>query len=233
MNNLKAFGKDKLEILDIYMLGEYDFIKQDQEKINDIITNKDHPKYSCSNIIEKYTYFEKWLKSFFKRFKNTNPSMYFMFKWKHYSIIKIKNNEDLESFIKHMLETEELVVSERFLKNIALSQFELEGAEILTDENTNEEYYFPMIIATFNNYQNIIKEINDDEDVTVNIYSIFATGLRQNNFIFSIENLNVENLKLEETDQKCEIETMRKGINILKEHIKRTCNIRRIRIHKL
>jgi len=230
MNNLKAFGKEKLEILDTYMLGKYNFMKQDQEKINDIITNTHHPKYSCSNIIEKYTYFEKWLKSFFKRFKNTNPSMYFMFKWKHYSIIKIKNNEDLESFIKHMLETEELVVSERFLKNIALSQFELEGAEILTDENTNEEYYFPMIIATFNNYQNIIREINDDEDVTANIYSIFATGLRQNNFIFSIENLNIENLK---SDQKCEIETMKKGINILKEHIKRTCNIRRIRIHKL
>ncbi len=229
MNNLKAFGKDKLEILDTYMPGEYDFIKQDQEKVNDIITNTDHPKYNCSNIIEKYTYFEKWLKSFFKRFKNTNPSMYFMFKWKHYSIVKIKNNEDLESFIKHMLETEELVVSERFLKNIALSQFELEGAEIITDEITNEEYYFPMIVATLNNYQNII-ELNDDEDGTVNIYSIFATGLRQNNFIFSIENLNIENLK---SDQKCEIETMKKGINILKEHIKRTCNIRRIRIHKL
>lgn len=232
MNNLKAFGKDKLEILDIYMPGEYDFIKQDQEKINDIITNKDHPKYSCSNIIEKYTYFEKWLKSFFKRFKNTNPSMYFMFKWKHYSIIKIKNNEDLESFIKHMLETEELVVSERFLKNIALSQFKIEGAEILTDEITNEEYYFPTIVTTFNNYQNIIdqREIDDDEEYTANAYSIYTTGLRQNNFIFSIENLNIENLK---SDQKCEIETMRKGINILKEHIKRTCNIRRIRIHKL
>lgn len=236
LNKLTAFTKEKLEILDTYMPGHYNFIKQNQERIDNIITNKNHPKYNCLNITDKYTFFGKWLKSFFKKLKTTNPSMYFLVKWKHYSVIKLKSNEDLELFIRHMVEKESVVVSEQFFKNIALSEFNLEGAEITTDEFTNEEHYYPIIVTTFNNYQNMINqtEIVDDVEIVINAYSIYATGLRRSNFLFSIENLNIENLSSDETNQNCQIEIIRKGINILKEYIKRTCKIRSIRnIHKL
>lgn len=236
MLNLTPFTTEKLHILDNCMPGYYNFVKQDTEITDNIITNKNHPKYECSNIRDKYIFFEKWLKSLLKKLKNTNPSIYFLCKWKYYSIVKLKNNEDIELFIKRMINKENEIVADHFLKNIGLSQIKIEGAKLRIDQFTDEEYYFPIIVENINNYQNIIdqREIIGNQEIVVNSYSIYCTGLRIYDFIFSIENLSIENLNIDNTNQNHEIKIIKKGINILKKYIQRTCKIRSTRnIHLL
>jgi len=236
MLKLTPFTTEKLHILDNCMPGYYNFLQQNKERIDNIITNKYHPKYNSLNIRDKYIFFEKWLKSLLKKLKNTNPSIYLLCKWKYYSIVKLKNNKDIELFIKRMINKEDKSVSEHFLKHVALSQFKIEGAKLRIDQFTNEEYYFPIIVENINNYQNIIdqRDIIGNQEFVVNSYSIYATGLKIHDFIFSIENLSIENLKIDDTNQNHEIKIIKKGINILKKYIQRTCKIRSTRnIHLL
>ena len=82
--SLTPYTIDQLEKLDRHVYQNPNFIEQQQDKIDNIPTHRNHPKSKvmCATIEEKYDFVEKWLKSFFNKFQANNPDMYIQVKWK-------------------------------------------------------------------------------------------------------------------------------------------------------
>jgi len=230
---LTPYTKDQLEKLDRHVYQNPNFIEQQQDKIENIPTHKNHPKFICANIEEKYDFLEKWLKSFLNKFQDNNPDMYIQVKWKtglqgpQGQGIKIRNNQHIEVNFKERILEGRTTVSKLFLKFIAQGRVSIEGGQFDgIVPVTGEDQYMPILVVNnFDDYRNIINESfsQGDEDFVVTHYNIdiFIPSSPQS---FSIKYLNIDNI---END----INIIKNGINVLKNQIGRTCSIRSSRMN--
>ena len=223
---LTPYTKYKLEKLDRHVYQSPNFIEQQQEKIDNNPTHKNHPKFMCGTIEEKYEFLGKWLKSFLNKFQANNPDMNIYVEWKDSQDngIKITNNQHIQVFKKRILERTS--VAKLFLKFIAQGKVSMEGGQFDGTDN-GEDVYMPIYVVNNFDYSNGFLELlnatlrDGEEDFEVTHYSIYIPGSPHR---FSINYLNIDNI---END----IHIIKQGINVLKNQIGRTCSIRSTRMN--
>ena len=125
MENLKPFNKEKLEKLDRYMPGSWDFVQMEKDRIDEMPLEKSHQKFVCADIYDKIGFLEGWMRKIINKFQPNNPNIHLEIRdFFPNTPPKIFNHDTLSNTIQIILgNTTPSIAAEAniklFLKNIA------------------------------------------------------------------------------------------------------------------
>ena len=76
MENLKPFNKEKLEKLDRYMPGAWDFVQMEKDRTDEMPLERSHQKFVCPDIYDKIDFLEGWMRKVLNKFQPNNPNIH-------------------------------------------------------------------------------------------------------------------------------------------------------------
>jgi len=250
MENLKPFNKEKLEKLDRYMPGSWNFVQMEKDRIDEMPLEKSHPKFVCGDIYDKIGFLEGWMRKIINKFKPNNPNIHFEIRWDFNNLPpKIFDHDTLSSTIQIILgnttPSEDAKANIRlFLKNIVMGVVRLaagifqQGPQprtVLEEMVVGPNPLGGTLLSSLLSYS--ANNIFENWDVEVQGHELEGYNLNisekrtgenpigglQGPIFFRINGLNIEHI---ETD----LPEILIGINVLKQQVARTCNLRSNRI---
>ena len=252
MENLKPFNKEKLEKLDRYMPGSWDFVQMEKDRIDEMPLEKSHQKFVCADIYDKIGFLEGWMRKIINKFQPNNPNIHLEIRdFFPNTPPKIFNHDTLSRTIQIILgNTTPSIAAEAniklFLKNIATGVVRI-GAGIFLQgpqpQTVLEEIVVgpnPLggtLLSSLLSYS--ANDIFGDWDVEVQGHELEGYNINihksrtgenpvgglQGPVFFTINGLNIEHIEED-------LPEILIGINVLKQQVARTCNVRSNRITK-
>ena len=250
MENLKPFNKEKLEKLDRYMPGSWDFVQMEKDRIDEMPLEKSHQKFVCADIYDKIGFLEGWMRKIINKFQPNNPNIHLEIRdFFPNTPPKIFNHDTLSRTIQIILgNTTPSIAAEAniklFLKNIATGVVRV-GAGIFLQgpqpQTVLEEIVVgpnPLggtLLSSLLSYS--ANDIFGDWDVEVQGHELEGYNINihksrtgenpvgglQGPVFFTINGLNIEHIEED-------LPEILIGINVLKQQVARTCNVRSNRI---
>ena len=250
MENLKPFNKEKLEKLDRYMPGSWDFVQMEKDRIDEMPLEKSHQKFVCADIYDKIGFLEGWMRKIINKFQPNNPNIHLEIRdFFPNTPPKIFNHDTLSRTIQIILgNTTPSIAAEAniklFLKNIATGVVRI-GAGIFLQgpqpQTVLEEIVVgpnPLggtLLSSLLSYS--ANDIFGDWDVEVQGHELEGYNINihksrtgenpvgglQGPVFFTINGLNIEHIEED-------LPEILIGINVLKQQVARTCNVRSNRI---
>jgi len=250
MENLKPFNKEKLEKLDRYMPGAWDFVQMEKDRTDEMPLERSHQKFVCPDIYDKIDFLEGWMRKVINKFQPNNPNIHFEIRNYFQNLPpKIFNHDTLSRTIQIILgntnQSEDAeVIIKQFLKNIAMGVVRLSGGifqqgpipqtvleEMVVGPNPLGGNLLSILLSYRANdiFQNWDVEVQGHELEGYNInISEKRTGENpvgglQGPIFFRINGFNLEHIEED-------LPEILEGINVLKQQVARTCNVRSNRI---
>ena len=250
MENLKPFNKENLEKLDRYMPGSWDFVQMEKDRIDEMPLEKSHQKFVCADIYDKIGFLEGWMRKIINKFQPNNPNIHLEIRdFFPNTPPKIFNHDTLSRTIQIILgNTTPSIAAEAniklFLKNIATGVVRI-GAGIFLQgpqpQTVLEEIVVgpnPLggtLLSSLLSYS--ANDIFGDWDVEVQGHELEGYNINihksrtgenpvgglQGPVFFTINGLNIEHIEED-------LPEILIGINVLKQQVARTCNVRSNRI---
>ena len=252
MENLKPFNKEKLEKLDRYMPGSWDFVQMEKDRIDEMPLEKSHQKFVCADIYDKIGFLEGWMRKIINKFQPNNPNIHLEIRnFFPNTPPKIFNHDTLSRTIQIILgnttPSEDVEANIKlFLKNIVMGIVRVAGGifqqgpqpqtvfeEMVVGPNPLGGTLLSSLLSYSANdiFENWDVEVQGHELQGYNInISEKRTGENpvgglQGPIFFSINGLNIEHIEED-------LPEILIGINVLKQQVARTCNVRSNRITK-
>jgi len=252
MENLKPFNKEKLEKLDRYMPGSWDFVQMEKDRIDEMPLEKSHQKFVCADIYDKIGFLEGWMRKIINKFKPNNPNIHLEIRNFFPNIPpKIFNHDTLSRTIQIILgnttPSEDVEANIKlFLKNIVMGIVRVAGGIFLEGpqpQTVLEEMVVgpsPLggtLLSSLLSYS--ANDIFENWDVEVQGHELQGYNINisekrtgqnpvgglQGPVFFQIQGLNIEHIEED-------LPEILIGINVLKQQVARTCNVRSNRITK-
>ncbi len=252
MENLKPFNQEKLEKLDRYMPGSWDFVQMEKDRIDEMPLEKTHPKFVCADIYDKIGFLEGWMRKIINKFKANNPNIHLEIR--HFfpnTPPKIFNHDTLSRTIQIILgNTTPSIAAEAniklFLKNIVTGVVRVGGGifqqgpqpqTVLEEMVVGPNPLGGTLLSSLLSYS--ANNIFGDWDVEVQGHELEGYNINihksrtgenpvgglQGPVFFTINGLNIEHIEED-------LPEILIGINVLKQQVARTCNVRSNRITK-
>lgn len=252
MENLKPFNKEKLEKLDRYMPGSWDFVQMEKDRIDEMPLEKSHQKFVCADIYDKIGFLEGWMRKIINKFQPNNPNIHLEIRdFFPNTPPKIFNHDTLSNTIQIILgNTTPSIAAEAniklFLKNIATGVVRVGGGifqqgpqpqTVLEEMVVGPNPLGGTLLSSLLSYS--ANDIFGDWDVEVQGHELEGYNINihksrtgenpvgglQGPVFFTINGLNIEHIEED-------LPEILIGINVLKQQVARTCNVRSNRITK-
>ena len=252
MENLKPFNKEKLEKLDRYMPGSWDFVQMEKDRIDEMPLEKSHQKFVCADIYDKIGFLEGWMRKIINKFQPNNPNIHLEIRdFFPNTPPKIFNHDTLSRTIQIILgNTTPSIAAEAniklFLKNIATGVVRVGGGifqqgpqpqTVLEEMVVGPNPLGGTLLSSLLSYS--ANDIFGDWDVEVQGHELEGYNINihksrtgenpvgglQGPVFFTINGLNIEHIEED-------LPEILIGINVLKQQVARTCNVRSNRITK-
>ena len=250
MENLKPFNKEKLEKLDRYMPGAWDFVQMQKDRIDEMPLEKSHQKFVCPDIYDKIDFLEGWMRKVINKFQPNNPNIHLEIRGFFPNLPpKIFNHDTLSSTMHIILGNPSLSEDAKaniklFLKNIAMGVVRLAGGifqlgpqpqTVLEEMAVGPNPLGGNLLSSLLSYR--ANDIFENWDVEVQGHELQGYNINisekrtgenpvgglQGPIFFRINGLNMEHIEED-------LPEILEGINVLKQQVARTCNVRSNRI---
>ena len=252
MENLKPFNKEKLEKLERYMPGSWDFVQMEKDRIDEMPLEKSHQKFVCAEIYDKIGFLEGWMRKIINKFQPNNPNIHLEIRnffpntppkiFNHYTLSRTIQiilgtttpSEDVEANIK------------LFLKNIVMGIVRVAGGifqqgpqpqTVLEEMIVGPGPLGGTLLSSLLSYR--ANDIFENWDIEIQGHELQGYNINisekrtgqnpvgglQGPIFFRINGLNMEHIE-------ADLPEILIGINVLKQQIARTCNVRSNRINR-
>ena len=250
MENLKPFNKEKLEKLDRYMPGAWDFVQMEKDRTDEMPLERSHQKFVCPDIYDKIDFLEGWMRKVINKFQPNNPNIHLEIRGFFPNLPpKIFNHDTLSSTMHIILGNPSLSEDAKaniklFLKNIAMGVVRLAGGifqqgpqpqTVLEEMAVGPNPLGGNLLSSLLSYR--ANDIFENWDVEVQGHELQGYNINisekrtgenpvgglQGPIFFRINGLNMEHIEED-------LPEILEGINVLKQQVARTCNVRSNRI---
>ena len=252
MENLKPFNKEKLEKLDRYMPGSWDFVQMEKDRIDEMPLEKSHQKFVCADIYDKIGFLEGWMRKIINKFQPNNPNIHLEIRnFFPNTPPKIFNHDTLSRTIQIILgnttPSEDAKANIKlFLKNIVMGIVRVAGGifqqgpqpqTVLEEMVVGPGPLGGTLLSSLLSYR--ANDIFEDWDIEIQGHELQGYNINisekrtgqnpvgglQGPIFFTINGLNMEHIE-------ADLPEILIGINVLKQQIARSCNVRSNRITK-